>query len=127
MLKLEIKNKDLYFVIETIWNILDYRFKYQINQLVSINSADNYIQEIDVDLDTLRECYLAISNKGYGYTCNMADDLIDDLRNQIIQNMDPNDPDNEYTKAGMLFQDLKDKDDETYENKCISGKEQILS
>ena len=41
MITLQLKNKHIYFALEAIWGELDYRFKYQINQLVSEDDEDD--------------------------------------------------------------------------------------
>ena len=46
MITLQLKNKHIYFALEAIWAELDYRFKYQINQLVSEDDEEDYLQTI---------------------------------------------------------------------------------
>ncbi|POO76473.1 hypothetical protein C1T30_43000, partial [Bacillus sp. MBGLi97] len=55
MITLQLKNRHIYFALEAIWTELDYRFKYQINQLVSENDEDDYLQTIQVDKATLNQ------------------------------------------------------------------------
>lgn len=120
---LQIKNKDLFFVVETIWGELDYRFKYQLNQLVIANSTDDYVQTIDCDVSTLMQCYDAIQSKAYGCTVGMADTLLEDIKTQLLANMQ----ESEYNEAIAEFLTAKNKSDELYAAKCLSGKLQILA
>jgi len=66
MITLQLKNKHIYFALEAIWQELDYRFKYQINQLVSENDEDDYLQTIEVDRSTLNQILVSVNNKRQG-------------------------------------------------------------
>ena len=66
MITLQLKNKHIYFALEAIWAELDYRFKYQINQLVSEDDEDDYLQTIQVDRATLNQILISVNNKPQG-------------------------------------------------------------
>ena len=66
MISLNLKNKHIYFALEAIWTELDYRFKYQINQLVTENDEDDYLQTIQVDRATLNQILVSVNNKPQG-------------------------------------------------------------
>ena len=66
MITLQLKNKHIYFALEAIWTELDYRFKYQINQLVSEDDEDDYLQTIQVDRATLNQILVSVNNKPQG-------------------------------------------------------------
>lgn len=66
MIILQLKNRHIYFALESIWAELDYRFKYQINQLVAENDADEYLQTIEVDRSTLNQILVSVNNKPQG-------------------------------------------------------------
>lgn len=66
MITLQLKNKHIYFAIESIWAELDYRFKYQINQLVTDNDEDDFLQTIQVDMATLNQILVSVNNKPQG-------------------------------------------------------------
>lgn len=66
MITLELKNKHIYFALESIWAELDYRFKYQINQLVTENDEDDFLQTIQVDRATLNQILVSVNNKPQG-------------------------------------------------------------
>ena len=63
MITLQLKNKHIYFALEAIWTELDYRFKYQINQLVSEDDEEDYLQTIQVDRATLNQILVSVNNK----------------------------------------------------------------
>ena len=66
MITLQLKNKHIYFALEAIWAELDYRFKYQINQLVSKDDEDDFLQTIQVDRATLNQILISVNNKPQG-------------------------------------------------------------
>ena len=74
MITLQLKNKHIYFAVEAIWDTLDYRFKYQLNEKVSKTDenalidygADDYVQTIDVDRETLNKILVSVNNKPQG-------------------------------------------------------------
>ena len=66
MITLQLKNRHIYFALEAIWTGLDYRFKYQINQLVAENDEDEYLQTIQVDKATLNQILVSVNNKPQG-------------------------------------------------------------
>ena len=66
MITLQLKNKHIYFALEAIWGELDYRFKYQINQLVSEDDEDDFLQTIQVDRATLNQILVSVNNKPQG-------------------------------------------------------------
>ena len=66
MISLKLKNKHIYFALEAIWAELDYRFKYQINQLVTENDEDDFLQTIQVDRTTLNQILVSVNNKPQG-------------------------------------------------------------
>ena len=66
MITLQLKNKHIYFALEAIWTELDYRFKYQINQLVAENDDVDFLQTIQVDRATLNKILISVNNKPQG-------------------------------------------------------------
>ena len=66
MITLQLKNRHIYFALESIWTELDYRFKYQINQLVAENDDDDFLQTIQVDRATLNKILISVNNKPQG-------------------------------------------------------------
>ena len=66
MITLQLKNRHIYFALESIWPELDYRFKYQINQLVAENDDVDFLQTIQVDRATLNKILISVNNKPQG-------------------------------------------------------------
>lgn len=143
-MELQFTNKQIFFALESIWNQLDYRFKYQINSLVLANDADDYIQTLTIDRATLMQCYRAMSNGSYGCTVDMAEVLLDDLRTQLttkgnyadyvayIESLETGSPlpeviPDEYTLSILDVQAYKVQDKAVETAKIVNGKTQILA
>ena len=143
---LNFTNKQIYFVLESIWNNsqLDYRFKTHINGLVTTNDGDDFVQSVTVNVPTLMLCYQAMSSGQYGCTTDMAEVLLNSLRDQLIANSNmteymtytevvktnPETPEivpNEYTQALLMIMKYKEQDVATAQAKIVNGKAQILS
>lgn len=77
-------NKQIFFVLESIWSELDYKFKYHINTIVSVNSEEDYQQTVTVSVENLMKCYKAMSSGAYGCTTDMAEILLKSLRDQLL-------------------------------------------
>lgn len=76
MITLQLKNKHIYFALEAIWTELDYRFKYQINQLVSENDEDDFLQPIQVDRATLSKILVSVNNKPQGVAREINPEMV---------------------------------------------------
>ena len=143
-MELQFTNKQIFFCLESIWGQLDYRFKYQINQLVLANDSDDYVQTINIDRATLMQCYRAMSSGAYGCTVDMAESLLDDLRTQLIakgnyadyaayvESKDTASPlpeviADEYTLTILDVQASKLQDKSVEAAKILNGKTQILA
>ena len=141
---LQFTNKQIFFSLESIWNNLDYRFKTHINIIVSANSTDDYIQTITVDVPTLMQCYKAMSSGAYGCTTDMAEILLESLRDQLLADANITDyltylasletatplPEvipNEQTQALLQVNEYKTQDKATETAKILNGKTQILA
>lgn len=150
---LQFTNKQIFFALESIWTQqLDYRFKTQINTIVSLDSDEDTIQNVDVSVPILMQCYQAMSSGQYGCTTDMAEILLESLRDQLLADANmteymtylaevaANDalPEedrveitevlpNEQTQALLAIISYKEKDLATTEAKILNGKLQILA
>lgn len=140
---LQFTNKQIYFTVESIWSNLDYRFKYQLNALVTANDEDNYIQNVEVSVSILMQCYKAMSSGAYGCTVNMAEELLESLKTQLeassnivayleyLASLETPDPlpeviPNEQTLALLDIEKYKEQDQALENAKILNGKTQIL-
>ena len=124
MITLQLKNKHLYFALESIWNDLDYRFKYQINQLAMANDDDEYEQKIEVNRETIAKIIQSVNLKPQGISREINPEMFIAIQAQIQALVQQG---NE--EAIEIAQDMAKAtlaNTEMLNAKIASGKEQIL-
>ncbi len=124
MIELQLKNEHIYFALEGIWSELDYKFKYQINQLVSANSDDEYIQTVQVDRPTLRIILNSVNNKPQGCSREINPEMFAVILPQIQALADA-----ENEEAILILQGMQSvmlENDALKDAKIHNGKTQIL-
>lgn len=149
-MQIQFKNRYIFFAVESIWDRLDYRFKYLLHQLVTENSEDEYVQNIDVPEAVLIECYKAVSAQPEGIATMNNEVMEADLMPQLfaVQNLHFNgeyfEPDytedieegepvinvitpNEAGRIVLAIQEFKAHNKAVREAKILNGKTQILS
>jgi len=137
MITLQLKNKHIYFAVEAIWDTLDYRFKYQINQLVTENDEDDFLQTIQVDRATLNQILVSVNNKPQGVAREINPEMFMAILPQvqaIVQGelqggWKLNDEKDNYTEAMLILQDMQaatSANDALKNAKIVNGKTQIL-
>ena len=133
MITLNLKNKHIFFAVEAIWNELDYRFKYQINEKVSKTDenglidygADDYVQTIDVDRATLNKILVSVNNKPQGVAREINPEMFMAILPQVQALATGG---NE--EAAEILSDIQAAtaaNDALKQAKIINGKTQILS
>lgn len=130
---LKFKNQHIFFALESVWHELNYKFRYLVNSLVTENSDDNYVQDIDVPATELLKIFRAVSSQPEGVAAFINHDMQESLIPQLqaVANMadvlkkgaDPNEA------AVILFaiEELDKSNKAMKENKIINGKTQILA
>ena len=83
MITIQLKNKHIYFALEAIWTELDYRFKYLINQLVTENDEDDFLQTIQVDRATLNQILVSVNNKPQGVAREINPEMFLTILSQV--------------------------------------------
>lgn len=124
MITLQLKNKHLYFALESIWDDLDYRFKYQINQLAMANDDDEYEQKIEVNRETIAKIIQSVNLKPQGISREINPEMFIAVQTQIQALVQQG---NE--EAIEIAQDMAKAtlaNTEMLNAKIASGKEQIL-
>lgn len=124
MITLKLKNKHLYFALESIWDNLDYRFKYQINQLAMANDDDEYKQKIEVNRETIAKIIQSVNLKPQGISREINPEMFIAVQSQIQALVKQG---NE--EAIEIAQDMAKAtatNTEMLNAKIASGKEQIL-
>jgi hypothetical protein len=130
---INVKNQHIFFALEGIWDNLDYRFKYQINQLVSANNGDDFVQQVDVTDTILIAVYRDVSSKPEGVAKainqSMQEELLPQLEDQ--SNMDAviagTEEPNEAARTLLGIQDIQNDNDANTTARLLNGKTLILA
>lgn len=140
---LQITNREIFFAVENCWYMLNYKLKYQINQLVTANSDDDYLQEIDIDADSFIKIMLAVNSQPQGIAKDINPVMHLNLKNQILAQAQPisiqlsqlTDPEEieafkianvEILTIAEKVQSILDDNLTMLEAKILNGKSQIL-
>ena len=99
-MKLKFKNEHIFYVLESVWNSidLDYKFKTQINNLVTANSDNEFVQEVDITKDLLIFLYEKASQQQEGVAAGVNKSIKAELLPQLLalSNNDNNNPNEAY-------------------------------
>ena len=143
-MNIQITNREIFWCVESVWSQLDYKLKYQLNQLVSANDTDDYLQTISIDADSFIMVMKAVSNQPQGIGKDINPPLHLSLKNQILTLVAPimghlatlTDEDeinaykaenSEILKIAEAVQSILDINLDMLEKKILNGKVQILS
>ena len=134
-MELQFTNKHIFFALESIWAALDYKFKYTVNQLITANPADDYVQTIDVPEAVFTDIYSALTRAPEGVAAIINKEMFDILEPQIMavsniaeymadtENVEPN----EGTRILLKIQEISAINVTTKNAKILNGKTQILA
>lgn len=124
-MELQIKNEHLFFALGGIWETLDYKFKYNINQLVTANSDDTYIQTIDVTPVLVRTILNYVNLIPQGVAREINPEMFSSILPQVQAAAALGDP-----EAIEILQDMNNtviNNNEIKNNLIITGKNKILA
>lgn len=122
---LNLKNKNIFFCVESIFEQLPLSFKVQLYNKVTINSELETIQSIEISPALLATVYKEVSSKPEGISSSINKELKDFIMPQIIEKVGTNDA--EAIEAATLIQALDANDYAIRDAKIQSGKERILN
>jgi len=124
-MNIQLKNKHIYFAVESVWDILDYKLKYQINSKCTADSEDETIQTIDVNIQDLQALIRAVNNQPQGIAREINPEMFISVVSQLQAAATSG---NEEAQSMLtLVQGITTLNDELKNNKIISGKERVLS
>lgn len=83
-MKIQISNKHIFFAVDNCWQILHYRFKTQLNEIVSANSDLSTIQQIDIDKETFLLIMNTVNTQPQGIAKDINPKMYDDLKIQVL-------------------------------------------
>ena len=124
-MEIKIKNKHVYWATESCWNALDYRFKAQINTLVTENSEDEFEQTLSINKDTFVQIMNAVNSQPQGIALVINPELYDSLKVQLITAAQQGDV--EALEIAQAMEAILLTNAGYLEAKILSGKTQILA
>ncbi|MFN8238645.1 MAG: hypothetical protein U0T77_10795 [Chitinophagales bacterium] len=120
----QVTNKQIFWCVESIWNQLDYKFKYQINQLTNQNSDEEHIQTIDISPKTFIQIMNAVNAQPQGVALDINPPLYDSLKAQVIPLAQAGNEEAQLVLAEMMG--ILTKNQQILAAKIENGKTQIL-
>lgn len=122
---LQLKNEYIYFAVESVWDNLDYRLKFQLNQKCSLDSDNNTIQDIDVNISDLQALITAVNNQPQGIAREINPEMFTSVVAQLQTAAAGGDE--EAQEMLLLVQNTTALNEQLKQNKILSGKERVLS
>lgn len=122
---IQIKNRHIFWATESCWNQLDYRFKAQINTLVTENSEDEFEQTLSINKETFVQVMNAVNSQPQGIALAINPELYDSLKAQLVTAAQQGDV--EALEIAQAMEDILLTNAGYLEAKILSGKTQILA
>jgi N-acetylglucosamine kinase-like BadF-type ATPase len=124
-MEITINNRSIFFAVENCWDKLSYKLKYQLNELVTTNSVDDFVQTVNIDKESFLLIMWAVNSQPQGIAKEINPIMYDSLKTQILEKAQKGD-----TEAIEILKEMQDilvENATMLENKIINGKSQILA
>ena len=124
-MEITINNRSIFFAVENCWDKLSYKLKYQLNELVTTNSVDDFVQTVNIDKQSFLLIMRAVNSQPQGIAKEINPIMYDSLKTQILEKAQKGD-----TEAIEILKEMQDilvENATMLENKIINGKSQILA
>ena len=114
-MKLQLKNKHIFFALGDIWEVLDYKLKFQINELVTKDSDLETVQEVEFTRSDLELVISSVNNKPQGMSREINPEMFMAIlpqvqaivQGEIINGWKLNEEKDNYTEAMLILQDMQ--------------------
>ena len=114
-MKIQLKNKHIFFALGDIWEVLNYKLKFQINEKVTADSDLETVQEVEFNRDDLQLIIGSVNNKPQGMSREINPEMFMAILPQvqaIVQGelqggWKLNDNKDNYTEAMLILQDMQ--------------------
>ena len=114
-MKLQLKNKHIFFALGDIWEVLDYKLKFQINEIVTANEDLETLQEVEFSRNDLNLIINSVNNRPQGIAREINPEMFMAILPQvqaIVQGelqggWKLNDNKDNYTEAMLILQDMQ--------------------
>ena len=114
-MKLQLKNKHIFFALGDIWEMLNYKLKFQINEIVTANEDLETLQEVEFSRYDLELIINSVNNRPQGIAREINPEMFMAILPQvqaIVQGelqggWKLNDNKDNYTEAMLILQDMQ--------------------
>ena len=114
-MKIQLKNKHIFFALGEIWEVLNYKLKFQINELVTADSDLETMQEVEFNRDDLQLIIGSVNNKPQGMSREINPEMFMAIlpqvqaivQGEIINGWKLNEEKDNYTEAMLILQDMQ--------------------
>ena len=114
-MKLQLKNKHIFFALGDIWEVLNYKLKFQINELVTKDSDLETVQEVEFTRSDLELVISSVNNKPQGMSREINPEMFMAIlpqvqaivQGEIINGWKLNEEKDNYTEAMLILQDMQ--------------------
>ena len=114
-MKLQLKNKHIYFALGDIWEVLNYKLKFQINEKVTADSDLETVQEVEFTRSDLELVISSVNNKPQGMSREINPEMFMAIlpqvqkivQDEIKDGWKLNEEKDNYTEAMLILQDMQ--------------------
>ena len=114
-MKLQLKNKHIFFALGDIWEVLNYKLKFQINEKVKADSDLETMQEVEFNRDDLQLIIGSVNNKPQGMSREINPEMFmavlpqvqKIVQDEIKDGWKLNEEKDNYTEAMLILQDMQ--------------------
>jgi hypothetical protein len=124
-MKIKITNKEIFYTTDLIWPLINYKLKFQLNKLVSENSDLDFIQEVDIDIESFIQIMRSVNSIPHGIVIDVNPILYNKLKEQIFSKAQTGDE--EAIEIAKQMEQIIYDNLSMLNNKIINGKTQILN
>ena len=114
-MKLQLKNKHIFFALGDIWEVLNYKLKFQINEKVTADSDLETVQEVEFTRSDLELVISSVNNKPQGMSREINPEMFMAIlpqvqkivQDEIKDGWKLNEEKDNYTDAMLILQDMQ--------------------
>lgn len=114
-MKLQLNNKHIFFALGDIWEVLDYKLKFQINEIVTANEDLETLQEVEFSRNDLNLIINSVNNRPQGIAREINPEMFMAIlpqvqaivQGEIINGWKLNEEKDNYTEAMLILQDMQ--------------------
>jgi len=114
-MKLQLKNKHIFFALGDIWEVLNYKLKFQINEIVTANEDLETLQEVEFSRNDLELIINSVNNRPQGIAREINPEMFMAIlpqvqaivQGEIINGWKLNEEKDNYTEAMLILQDMQ--------------------